>query len=90
LDDLEAVELEVKQSQSQAKGTLRLIFRLRRVAYWQIAFGKMYVAPRFADLAEQYPELRFNVSFSDWISDLIEEGIDATVRVGAGICPWLK
>jgi LysR family transcriptional regulator, regulator for bpeEF and oprC len=76
LDDLEAVELEVKQSQSQAKGTLRLNF--------SIAFGKMYIAPRLADLAAQYPELRFNVSFSDRLSDLIEEGIDATVRVGAG------
>jgi LysR family transcriptional regulator, regulator for bpeEF and oprC len=76
LDDLEAVELEVKQSQLQPKGTLRLNF--------SIAFGKMYIAPRLAELAEQYPELRFNVSFSDRLSDLIEEGIDATVRVGAG------
>jgi LysR family transcriptional regulator, regulator for bpeEF and oprC len=76
LDDLEAVELEVKQSQSQPKGTLRLNF--------SIAFGKMYTVPRLAELAAQYPELRFNVSFSDRMSDLIEEGIDATVRVGTG------
>jgi LysR family transcriptional regulator, regulator for bpeEF and oprC len=76
LDDLEAVELEVKQSQSKPKGTLRLNF--------SIAFGKMYIVPRLAELAAQYPELTFNVSFSDRMSDLIEEGIDATVRVGAG------
>jgi LysR family transcriptional regulator, regulator for bpeEF and oprC len=76
LDDLEAVELEVKQSQSQPKGTLRLNF--------SIAFGKMYIAPRLAELAAQYPELKFNVSFSDRMTDLIEEGIDATVRVGTG------
>jgi LysR family transcriptional regulator, regulator for bpeEF and oprC len=76
LDELEAVELEVKQSQSKPKGTLRLNF--------SIALGKMYIAPRLAQLATQYPELVFNVSFSDRLSDLIEEGIDATVRVGAG------
>jgi LysR family transcriptional regulator, regulator for bpeEF and oprC len=76
LDDLEAVELEVNQSQSKPKGTLRLNF--------SIAFGKMYIAPRLAELAAQYPELTFNVSFSDRLSDLIEEGMDATVRVGAG------
>ncbi len=44
----------------------------------------MYIAPRLAELAQQYPDLVFNVSFSDRMSDLIEEGIDATVRVGTG------
>ncbi len=76
LDELEAVELEMKQSQSKPKGILRLNL--------SIAFGKMYIAPRLAQLAVQYPDLRFNVSFSDRMSDLIEDGIDATVRVGAG------
>jgi LysR family transcriptional regulator, regulator for bpeEF and oprC len=76
LDELEVVELEVKQSQSKPKGTLRLNF--------SIAFGKMYIAPRLAELAAQYPELAFNVSFSDRMSDIIEEGIDATVRIGSG------
>jgi LysR family transcriptional regulator, regulator for bpeEF and oprC len=76
LDELEAVELEVKQSQSQPKGVLRLNF--------SIALGKMYIAPRLAELAAQCPELVFNVSFSDRMSDIIEEGIDATVRVGTG------
>jgi LysR family transcriptional regulator, regulator for bpeEF and oprC len=76
LDELEAVELEVKQSQSKPKGTLRLNF--------SIALGKMYIAPRLSQLAAQYPDLVFNVSFSDRMSDIIEEGIDATVRVGSG------
>jgi LysR family transcriptional regulator, regulator for bpeEF and oprC len=76
IDELEAVELEVKQSQSKPKGTLRLNF--------SVALGKMYIAPRLAELAQQYPDLVFSVSFSDRLSDLIEEGIDATVRVGSG------
>lgn len=76
LDELEEVELEVKLSQSKPRGTLRLNL--------SIALGKMYIAPRLAQLAAQYPELIFNVSFNDRLSDIIEEGIDATVRVGSG------
>jgi LysR family transcriptional regulator, regulator for bpeEF and oprC len=76
LDELEDIETSIKQSQSQPKGTLRLNF--------SIAIGKMYIVPKLAELAAQYPDLTFNVSFSDRLSDIIEEGIDATVRVGMG------
>jgi LysR family transcriptional regulator, regulator for bpeEF and oprC len=76
LDELAEVEIEVKQSQSKPKGMLRLNL--------SIALGKMYIVPRLAELAAQYPELTFHVSFSDRMSDIIEEGIDATVRVGMG------
>lgn len=74
LDELEAAELEIKQSQSMPTGTLRLNL--------SIAIGKMFIAPRLPEFALQYPDLKLNVSFSDRISDMIEEGIDATVRVG--------
>jgi LysR family transcriptional regulator, regulator for bpeEF and oprC len=42
----------------------------------------MFIAPRLPEFALQYPDLKLNVSFSDRLSDMIEEGIDATVRVG--------
>jgi LysR family transcriptional regulator, regulator for bpeEF and oprC len=74
LEELEAVELEVKQSQAQPTGTLRL--------NCSIAFGKMYIAPQLVQLAAQYPDLVINVSFSDRFTDMVTEGIDATVRVG--------
>ncbi len=76
LDELEAAELEVRKSQVMPTGTLRLNF--------SIAFGKMHIAPRLTILANLHPELIFNVSFSDRMIDLIEEGVDATVRVGLG------
>jgi LysR family transcriptional regulator, regulator for bpeEF and oprC len=76
IDELEDIETTIKQSRSQPKGTLRLNF--------SIALGKMYIAPRLAELAAQYPDLTFNISFSDRFSDIIEEGMDATVRVGMG------
>ncbi|MEH2376334.1 LysR family transcriptional regulator [Nostoc sp.] len=73
LNDLEEAELEVKQSQSMPIRTLRLdlIF----------VFGKLHIAPALLRFAAE-PELNLNVSFNDRLIDLIEEGIDATVRIG--------
>jgi len=74
INELEEAELEVKRSQSTPTGTLRLDLTL--------AFGKMHIAPVLPRFVAQYPELKLNVSFSDRFVDLIDEGIDATVRVG--------
>jgi LysR family transcriptional regulator, regulator for bpeEF and oprC len=73
-NDLEEAELEVKQSQSSPTGTLRLDL--------SFTFGKLHIAPALLQFATQYPELKLNVSFNDRLLDLIEEGIDATVRIG--------
>lgn len=74
LNDLEEAELEVKRSQSMPIGTLRLDL--------SFAFGKLHIAPALLRFTTQYPELNLNVSFNDRLIDLIEEGIDATVRIG--------
>lgn len=74
INDLEEAELEVKQSQSLPLGTLRLDL--------SFTFGKMHIAPALIRFAVQYPELNLDVSFNDRLIDLIEEGIDATVRIG--------
>lgn len=77
LNDLEEAELEVKQSQSSPTGTLRIDL--------SFTFGKLHIAPALLQFATQYPELKLNVSFNDRLLDLIEEGIDATVRIGTPI-----
>jgi LysR family transcriptional regulator for bpeEF and oprC len=77
LDELEEAELDLKQSQSKPTGTLRIDL--------STALGKMHIAPVLPRFAAQYPDLTLNVSFGDRFTDLIEEGIDATVRVGLGI-----
>ncbi|MBW4474977.1 MAG: LysR family transcriptional regulator [Stenomitos rutilans HA7619-LM2] len=74
LNDLEEAELEVKQSQSTPIGPLRLDL--------SFTFGKLHIAPALLQFAAQYPQLKLNVSFNDRLIDLIEEGIDATVRIG--------
>ncbi len=74
VNELEEAELEVKRSQSTPTGTLRLDLTL--------AFGRMHIAPVLPRFVAQYPKLKLNVSFSDRLIDLIDEGIDATFRIG--------
>jgi DNA-binding transcriptional LysR family regulator len=47
------------------------------------AFGRLFVMPRLIDLAVRYPALTLAVSFTDRRADLIGEGIDLAVRIGA-------
>lgn len=74
LSDLEEAELEVKQSKSSPTGTLRLDL--------SSTFGNLYIAPALLQFVEQYPGLKLNVSFNDQLVDLVNEGIDAAVRIG--------
>lgn len=46
------------------------------------AFGHLCVAPVLLDLARQYPKLQIDLSFTDRVTDLVEEGIDLAVRIG--------
>ncbi|MEL6321769.1 MAG: LysR family transcriptional regulator [Cyanobacteria bacterium J06626_14] len=74
LEDLDNVELQLMQTQSQPKGVLRLDL--------SAAFGRLHVAPALARFTDQYPDLVVKVSLGDRLIDLNEEGIDVSVRVG--------
>jgi len=47
-----------------------------------VAFGRMQVMPLLLAFAERHPNLRPNISFTDRVVDVIEEGIDVAVRIG--------
>ncbi|MCS3468947.1 DNA-binding transcriptional LysR family regulator [Pseudomonas sp. JUb42] len=47
-----------------------------------VAFGRRVVAPLLFEIANKYPALQLNVTFSDHLVDPIEEGIDLLVRFG--------
>jgi len=75
LNQLEEAELALSKARSTPTGTLRLDLT--------VAFGRLYIAPALPKFAAQYPDLKFEVSFNDRYTDLIEEGLDASVRVGS-------
>lgn len=54
--------------------------RLRVTA--PVLFGRHCVAPVFLELGRRFPRLKIEMSFSDHVVDLVEEGYDLAVRVG--------
>ncbi len=45
------------------------------------AFGRLYVMPVLLEVAERYPALQLNVSFTDRNVDVVSENIDLAVRI---------
>jgi DNA-binding transcriptional LysR family regulator len=48
-----------------------------------IVYGRRVVVPVLAKLRHRYPDLAFDVRFSDRIADVVGDGLDAVIRVGS-------
>ena len=48
-----------------------------------VAFGRMRVMPLILAFAEEHPHLQPTITFTDRFVDVIDEGIDVAVRIGA-------
>jgi DNA-binding transcriptional LysR family regulator len=48
-----------------------------------IAFGRLHVSPILPEFIQAYPEVQIEADFTDRFVDLIDEGYDAVVRIGA-------
>src|SRR5271167_4369183 len=46
-------------------------------------FGRTHVAPLMSDFLAKYPAVKGELGLSDRMTNLVEEGIDAAVRIGA-------
>ncbi|MEC5386617.1 LysR family transcriptional regulator [Uliginosibacterium sp. H3] len=75
LSDLEEAEESVGSASVELRGTLRLTA--------PISFGAWHLAPAIADFARFHPQVKFDISLSDQQIDLVEEGLDLAIRVGA-------
>ena len=75
LADLGEANLAVTQLQAAPRGRLRVNAPM--------SFGFLHLAPALPDFLALYPELAVDLSMSDRFVDLIEEGVDVAVRIGA-------
>jgi DNA-binding transcriptional LysR family regulator len=75
LADLDEAEQEASRAAVVARGTIKLTTSMN--------FGVRHVAPAIAAFLAAHPGVRFDVSLSDRIVDLVEEGFDLAVRIGA-------
>jgi DNA-binding transcriptional LysR family regulator len=74
LDELDALDESVKSHSGAASGRLRLTAPM--------SFGTVQLAPALIDFARSYPAIELDVSFSDRVVNLVDEGFDAGVRIG--------
>ena len=73
LSELEAAEAALDSGRRAPTGRLRVSA--------PVMFGRHCAAPLLWELARQHPGLEVEVSFSDRVMDLIEDGYDLAVRV---------
>jgi DNA-binding transcriptional LysR family regulator len=74
LDDLDLLSESVRSNTGAAAGRLRLTAPM--------SFGTIQLAPALIDFAKAYPAIDLDVSFSDRVVNLVDEGFDAGVRIG--------
>ena len=75
LADLEDADLAVGQLQAAPRGRLRVSAPM--------SFGFLHLAAAIPDFLALYPEVVVDCAMSDRFVDLVEEGFDIAVRIGA-------
>jgi len=75
LADLEEAEQSASEGGVTPRGTLKLTC--------PITYGERVLAPVIAAFAARYPDVRVDIDQSDRVVDLVDEGFDLAVRIGA-------
>lgn len=74
LDDLDSLDQAIRNTSQAPRGRLRLTAPL--------TFGSLELAPALNDFAARYPLIGLDVSFSDRVVNIVDEGFDMAIRVG--------
>ena len=75
LEEIRGAESQLETGKHQVNGRLRVAV--------PVLFGRQCIAPLLVELAQEHPGLELEMSFSDRVVDLVEEGFDMAVRNGA-------
>lgn len=74
VDELEALDLDIRNISQSPRGRLRLTAPL--------TFGTLEMVPALNEFAARYPDIELDVSFSDRVVNVVDEGFDLAIRVG--------
>jgi DNA-binding transcriptional LysR family regulator len=75
LERIDEAEAAVAQFQSEPRGRLRVSAPM--------SFGILHLGPAMTQFARSYPRVTLDVRFDDRFVNLVEEGVDVAVRIGA-------
>ncbi|SIN62086.1 DNA-binding transcriptional regulator, LysR family [Parasphingorhabdus marina DSM 22363] len=76
------IALDGEAAMDAARDTTHLLRGQVRMAA-PLSYGLSHLAPVIADFMSKYPEIAIDVQLSDARVDLVEEGFDLAVRIGA-------
>jgi DNA-binding transcriptional LysR family regulator len=74
LDNLAEAEAEITSRSGEASGLLKVNV--------PVSFGLMHLAALWPAFMARHPKLALDISLSDRVVDLVEEGFDVAVRIG--------
>jgi len=77
LNLVEAVETDLAEERQEPRGQIRMSMPL--------AFGTRRIAPLLLEFARRHPEVSLDMEYSDKLQNLIEEGIDISVRIATAL-----
>ena len=75
VEELESLGSGLREAASEIAGTLRFTM--------SASFGRQYVSPLLPAFLARHPKLRLSVHLSDHVVDLVSEGFDLAIRIGA-------
>lgn len=73
LDELEEAELEARGHQAEPRGIIRINVPM--------SFGLTHITEAIDDFLQRYPDIEIDLQLSDWMVDLVEQGVDMAIRV---------
>lgn len=79
LDLVEAAEASVMEERLTPRGTIRIGLPL--------SFGLKKLSPLLLEFTEQYPDIHLEMDFDDRQMNLIEEGMDISIRIATRLEP---
>jgi DNA-binding transcriptional LysR family regulator len=74
LEDMDELDATIRSASGAPRGRLTMTV--------PITFGTQVLAPLLAEFAEAHPLIELDVSFSDRVVNLVEEGFDLALRIG--------
>jgi DNA-binding transcriptional LysR family regulator len=73
VEELQTAKLEISQLHSRPRGLLRISS--------SVAFGRLHVAPALTAFLARYPEVKIDMTTTDRLVDLADEGYDMVIRI---------
>jgi DNA-binding transcriptional LysR family regulator len=73
-ETLKEAETSVGRQRGKPSGTLRM--------GCAVVFGRLHLVPRLPRFMQRFPEISVDLSMNDGFTDLVEENLDLSIRVG--------